>query len=83
MSSIFAVLDVYLTKMLVSCHSEHPLLRQYVDSSGFFYTSVFSLQNYLARNFYNLRFLALFVCFAINFILLFYKVVYRLCPKKN
>uniref|UniRef100_A0A665TL55 Ryanodine receptor 3 n=1 Tax=Echeneis naucrates TaxID=173247 RepID=A0A665TL55_ECHNA len=29
--------------------------------------------NYLARNFYNLRFLALFVCFAINFILLFYK----------
>ncbi|XP_067337181.1 ryanodine receptor 3 isoform X3 [Channa argus] len=30
--------------------------------------------NYLARNFYNLRFLALFVCFAINFILLFYKV---------
>lgn len=34
----------------------------------------FPFQNYLARNFYNLRFLALFVCFAINFILLFYKV---------
>ncbi|XP_042194266.1 ryanodine receptor 3 isoform X3 [Callorhinchus milii] len=32
------------------------------------------LLNYLARNFYNLRFLALFVAFAINFILLFYKV---------
>ncbi|XP_074541847.1 ryanodine receptor 3 isoform X13 [Halichoeres trimaculatus] len=46
MSSIFALLDVYLTKML----------------------------NYLARNFYNLRFLALFMCFSINFILLFYKV---------
>uniref|UniRef100_A0A3Q3BS42 Ryanodine receptor 3 n=1 Tax=Kryptolebias marmoratus TaxID=37003 RepID=A0A3Q3BS42_KRYMA len=46
MSTIFAVLDVYLNKIL----------------------------NYLARNFYNLRFLALFVCFAINFILLFYKV---------
>ncbi|XP_059897680.1 ryanodine receptor 3 isoform X2 [Gadus macrocephalus] len=46
MSCVFAVLQVYLTKML----------------------------NYLARNFYNLRFLALFVCFAINFILLFYKV---------
>ncbi|XP_051788410.1 ryanodine receptor 1-like isoform X7 [Erpetoichthys calabaricus] len=30
--------------------------------------------NYLSRNFYNLRFLALFVAFAINFILLFYKV---------
>ncbi|XP_069017865.1 ryanodine receptor 3 isoform X1 [Embiotoca jacksoni] len=30
--------------------------------------------NYLARNFYNLRFLALFMCFSINFILLFYKV---------
>ncbi|XP_054474291.1 ryanodine receptor 3 [Anoplopoma fimbria] len=46
MWTIFAVLKVYLTKLL----------------------------NYLARNFYNLRFLALFVCFAINFILLFYKV---------
>uniref|UniRef100_A0A671MJD1 Ryanodine receptor 3-like n=1 Tax=Sinocyclocheilus anshuiensis TaxID=1608454 RepID=A0A671MJD1_9TELE len=31
-------------------------------------------ENYLARNFYNLRLLALFVVFAINFILLFYKV---------
>lgn len=35
------------------------------------------LQNYFARNFYNMRMLALFVAFAINFILLFYKV--RLC----
>uniref|UniRef100_A0A8I3Q8Q6 Ryanodine receptor 3 n=1 Tax=Canis lupus familiaris TaxID=9615 RepID=A0A8I3Q8Q6_CANLF len=33
------------------------------------------LLHYLARNFYNLRFLALFVAFAINFILLFYKVI--------
>uniref|UniRef100_A0A8C3HTJ9 Ryanodine receptor 1 n=1 Tax=Chrysemys picta bellii TaxID=8478 RepID=A0A8C3HTJ9_CHRPI len=31
-------------------------------------------KNYLSRNFYNLRFLALFLAFAINFILLFYKV---------
>ncbi|XP_028858049.1 ryanodine receptor 3 isoform X2 [Denticeps clupeoides] len=46
MESLFAVLEVYKTKML----------------------------NYLARNFYNLRMLALFVAFAINFILLFYKV---------
>jgi len=30
--------------------------------------------NYLSRNFYNLRMLALFVAFALNFILLFYKV---------
>ncbi|XP_043930092.1 ryanodine receptor 3 [Protopterus annectens] len=30
--------------------------------------------HYLARNFYNLRLLALFIAFAINFILLFYKV---------
>ncbi|KAM4640861.1 ryanodine receptor 1 [Discoglossus pictus] len=30
--------------------------------------------NYLSRNFYNLRFLALFMAFAINFILLFYRV---------
>uniref|UniRef100_A0A4W6FFE5 Ryanodine receptor 2 n=1 Tax=Lates calcarifer TaxID=8187 RepID=A0A4W6FFE5_LATCA len=34
-----------------------------------------SLQNYFARNFYNMRMLALFVAFAINFILLFYKVM--------
>uniref|UniRef100_A0A669BFC7 Ryanodine receptor 1 n=1 Tax=Oreochromis niloticus TaxID=8128 RepID=A0A669BFC7_ORENI len=33
-----------------------------------------SFQNYLSRNFYNLRFLALFIAFALNFILLFYKV---------
>uniref|UniRef100_A0A8D2QHR4 Ryanodine receptor 2 n=1 Tax=Zonotrichia albicollis TaxID=44394 RepID=A0A8D2QHR4_ZONAL len=32
-----------------------------------------SFQNYFARNFYNMRMLALFVAFAINFILLFYK----------
>ncbi|XP_071216376.1 ryanodine receptor 1b isoform X2 [Salvelinus alpinus] len=32
--------------------------------------------NYLSRNFYNLRFLALFIAFALNFILLFYKVGY-------
>ncbi|XP_047660704.1 ryanodine receptor 1 isoform X4 [Tachysurus fulvidraco] len=30
--------------------------------------------NYLSRNFYNLRFLALFIAFALNFILLFYRV---------
>ncbi|XP_073337843.1 ryanodine receptor 2 [Pagrus major] len=33
-----------------------------------------SLLNFFARNFYNMRLLALFVAFAINFILLFYKV---------
>uniref|UniRef100_A0A667ZYR6 Ryanodine receptor 2b (cardiac) n=1 Tax=Myripristis murdjan TaxID=586833 RepID=A0A667ZYR6_9TELE len=33
-----------------------------------------TLLNYFARNFYNMRLLALFVAFAINFILLFYKV---------
>ncbi|EPQ17120.1 Ryanodine receptor 2 [Myotis brandtii] len=32
------------------------------------------LLNYFARNFYNMRMLALFVAFAINFILLFYKL---------
>lgn len=35
-----------------------------------------SFQNYLSRNFYNLRFLALFIAFALNFILLFYKVCF-------
>ncbi|XP_077366254.1 ryanodine receptor 3 [Festucalex cinctus] len=52
------------------------------EASPAFMSKVFStldvyltkILNYLARNFYNLRFLALFVCFAINFILLFYKV---------
>ncbi|XP_077437450.1 ryanodine receptor 2-like [Vanacampus margaritifer] len=34
-----------------------------------------SLLNYFARTFYNMRLLSLFVTFAINFILLFYKVV--------
>lgn len=33
-------------------------------------------QNYFSRNFYNMRMLALFVAFSINFILLFYKVTY-------
>lgn len=42
-------------------------------------TTITYSQNYLARNFYNLRFLALFVAFAINFILLFYKVSLQLC----
>lgn len=36
--------------------------------------STLKSQNYLSRNFYNLRFLALFIAFALNFILLFYKV---------
>ncbi|TMS12225.1 Ryanodine receptor 3 [Larimichthys crocea] len=52
------------------------------EASPAFMSSIFAfldvyrnkMLNYLARNFYNLRFLALFVCFAINFILLFYKV---------
>uniref|UniRef100_A0A3B4UXI4 Ryanodine receptor 2-like n=1 Tax=Seriola dumerili TaxID=41447 RepID=A0A3B4UXI4_SERDU len=39
-----------------------------------------SLLNYFARTFYNMRLLALFVAFAINFILLFYKV--RVCFKE-
>lgn len=48
----------------------------------------FYLQNYFARNFYNMRMLALFVAFAINFILLFYKVnlsrdYFSSCMPKN
>lgn len=90
MSNIFAALDIYMTKMLVrphpalspakpsiSCFFSRLLLPSNncwsiikLSSAGL----LFSLQNYLARNFYNMRFLALFVCFAINFILLFYKV---------
>lgn len=33
--------------------------------------------SYLARNFYNLKYVALVLAFCINFILLFYKVSYR------
>ncbi|KAM4591284.1 ryanodine receptor 2 isoform 1-T1 [Odontesthes bonariensis] len=42
-----------------------------------------SLLNYFARNFYNMRLLALFVTFAINFILLFYKVASLPASKEN
>uniref|UniRef100_A0A8C3RI39 Ryanodine receptor 3 n=1 Tax=Cyanoderma ruficeps TaxID=181631 RepID=A0A8C3RI39_9PASS len=60
MANFFKALEIYQTKMLVSFL---PLITFFVY-----------FQHYLARNFYNLRFLALFVAFAINFILLFYKV---------
>uniref|UniRef100_A0A087YKM4 Ryanodine receptor 2 n=1 Tax=Poecilia formosa TaxID=48698 RepID=A0A087YKM4_POEFO len=42
-----------------------------------------SLLNYFARNFYNMRLLALFVAFAINFILLFYKVAFLPASKEQ
>uniref|UniRef100_A0A7M4FJ88 Ryanodine receptor 2 n=1 Tax=Crocodylus porosus TaxID=8502 RepID=A0A7M4FJ88_CROPO len=41
------------------------------------------LLNYFARNFYNMRMLALFVAFAINFILLFYKEVHVVHAGEN
>ncbi|KAM4597636.1 ryanodine receptor 2-like, partial [Polymixia lowei] len=41
------------------------------------------LLNYFARNFYNMRMLALFVAFAINFILLFYKVSSLPTPREE
>lgn len=75
MSNVFAALDVYKNKMLVSPGpdvQENVLALKVENSVSEFL--FFFFQNYLARNFYNLRFLALFVCFAINFILLFYKV---------
>lgn len=75
MASFFAGVEVYQTKMLVSyfphSHPQKIIWRMLINCR--FTTHIFS-QNYLARNFYNLRFLALFVAFAINFILLFYKV---------
>lgn len=99
MSSLFAIMDVYLNKMLVRPHNHgNKTLSAFAPSfPKLFYrlwpditelsqlkicfplqSSPFSFQNYLARNFYNLRFLALFVCFAINFILLFYKVTHTI-----
>ncbi|KAL0964499.1 hypothetical protein UPYG_G00324660 [Umbra pygmaea] len=41
------------------------------------------LLNYFARNFYNMRMLALFAAFAINFILLFYKVASSSSPSSK
>lgn len=83
MASFFAGLEVYQTKMLVRCfpHSSFKITTVTLSTNTnlldiktkMMITITFS-QNYLARNFYNLRFLALFVAFAINFILLFYKV---------
>lgn len=35
--------------------------------------------SFLARNFYNLKYVALVLAFCINFMLLFYKVSYMLC----
>ncbi|XP_066559872.1 ryanodine receptor 1b isoform X5 [Amia ocellicauda] len=50
-----------------------------VSDGGFDFWNELEIQrikflNYLSRNFYNLRFLALFIAFALNFILLFYRV---------
>lgn len=79
MASFFAGLEVYQTKMLVRCfpHCSFKITTVTLSTNtnllDMMITITFS-QNYLARNFYNLRFLALFVAFAINFILLFYKV---------
>uniref|UniRef100_A0A671VHS3 Uncharacterized protein n=1 Tax=Sparus aurata TaxID=8175 RepID=A0A671VHS3_SPAAU len=45
-----------------------------LTNTHYYFLFLSPLQNYFARNFYNMRMLALFVAFAINFILLFYKV---------
>lgn len=82
MASFFAGLEIYQTKMLVRYFPKNKIRTMSLSTAREYksicwmsrtYTEMFS-QNYLARNFYNLRFLALFVAFAINFILLFYKV---------
>lgn len=83
MASFFASVEIYQTKMLVRYFPKNKNTTMSLSTVREFksicclsrtYTLMFYLQNYLARNFYNLRFLALFVAFAINFILLFYKV---------
>uniref|UniRef100_A0A8C5JC31 Ryanodine receptor 2 n=1 Tax=Junco hyemalis TaxID=40217 RepID=A0A8C5JC31_JUNHY len=62
-SSIF---DIYFSLSYIKYSLEIKLIKYICVLSSF--------QNYFARNFYNMRMLALFVAFAINFILLFYKV---------
>lgn len=59
---------VSLWEPVFLCHLSHFYLKTNLHGPSV------SLQNYFARNFYNMRLLALFVAFAINFILLFYKV---------
>lgn len=82
MASFFAGLEIYQTKMLVrnsplSLGNALKNARTRQISMHVYNSNCYFSQNYLARNFYNLRFLALFVAFAINFILLFYKVSLR------
>uniref|UniRef100_A0A8C3R4K8 Ryanodine receptor 2 n=1 Tax=Cyanoderma ruficeps TaxID=181631 RepID=A0A8C3R4K8_9PASS len=65
-----SISDTYFSLSYIKCSCEIK-----PASLFFWYIYVlFSFQNYFARNFYNMRMLALFVAFAINFILLFYKV---------
>lgn len=59
---------VHLWKQVQKIHTYRHI---YLNTEAFF---TFFHQNFFARNFYNMRLLALFVAFAINFILLFYKV---------
>uniref|UniRef100_A0A671YWR5 Ryanodine receptor 2 n=1 Tax=Sparus aurata TaxID=8175 RepID=A0A671YWR5_SPAAU len=59
---------VHLWKQVQKIHTYRHF---YLNTEAFF---TFFHQNFFARNFYNMRLLALFVAFAINFILLFYKV---------
>uniref|UniRef100_A0A3Q3G354 Ryanodine receptor 2b (cardiac) n=1 Tax=Labrus bergylta TaxID=56723 RepID=A0A3Q3G354_9LABR len=65
--------EAELTSKKCSHKSEEKDLTNTQRKSTLEYLFSFS-QNYFARNFYNMRLLALFVAFAINFILLFYKV---------
>lgn len=73
MASFFASVEIYQTKILVR-YIPSTINDQSCEGESNLHQTVLFSQNYLARNFYNLRFLALFVAFAINFILLFYKV---------
>lgn len=83
-SAIFKKIVAYQRKLLVG-HISHGFSQFHVKSTDILIkmqvtspkTNMFlfwNLQNYFSRNFYNMRMLALFVAFAINFILLFYKV---------
>uniref|UniRef100_A0A803VFA3 Ryanodine receptor 2 n=1 Tax=Ficedula albicollis TaxID=59894 RepID=A0A803VFA3_FICAL len=61
-------------QVIISSVSEKEETKSEPEKAEYYIYVLFSFQNYFARNFYNMRMLALFVAFAINFILLFYKV---------
>ena len=77
LSSLSGVLTVSGVAVLCTlCGGERPIVRKPVlsDSQVDLSEYVHRVVSFLARNFYNLKYMALVLAFCINFMLLFYKV---------